>query len=110
MKHSVGIVGFTGYSGAEAFRILSRHPDLDPVLLEHRVDPAAGGPLLRKPAVRRAPSVPESVAAEGLKAVLLATSPEVSMDLAPRFLNAGAIVVDLPRGLAQLGPRGVSVR
>jgi N-acetyl-gamma-glutamyl-phosphate reductase len=95
MKHSVGVIGFTGYSGAEAVRILGRHPQLEPVLLEHRVDAAAGAPLVRKPAVRRAPSAPESVAVEGLKAVLLATSPEVSMDLAPKFLNAGAIVVDL---------------
>jgi N-acetyl-gamma-glutamyl-phosphate reductase len=95
MKHSVGVIGFTGYSGAEAVRILHRHPHLSPVLLEHRADPAAGGPLLRKPAVRRAPAAPESVAAEGLQAVLLATSPEVSMDLAPKFLDAGAIVVDL---------------
>jgi N-acetyl-gamma-glutamyl-phosphate reductase len=95
MKHSIGIVGFTGYSGAEAVRILNRHPHLEPVLLEHRADASAGGPLLRKSAVRRAPCTPESVAAEGLKAVLLATSPEVSMDLAPKFLNAGAIVVDL---------------
>ena len=95
MKHSVGVIGFTGYSGAEAVRILEGHPQLEPVLLEHRVDAAAGLPLVRKPAVRRAPSAPESVAAEGLKAVLLATSPEVSMDLAPKFLNAGVIVVDL---------------
>jgi N-acetyl-gamma-glutamyl-phosphate reductase len=35
------------------------------------------------------------VAAEGLKAVLLATAPGVSMDLAPKFLEAGAIVIDL---------------
>src|SRR5438046_7893513 len=41
--------------------------------------------LLRKPAIRRAAARPESVATEGLKAVLLATPPEVSMDLAPKF-------------------------
>jgi N-acetyl-gamma-glutamyl-phosphate reductase len=35
------------------------------------------------------------VAALGLQAVLLATPPEVSMDLAPQFLDAGAVVVDL---------------
>jgi N-acetyl-gamma-glutamyl-phosphate reductase len=95
MKHSVGVIGFTGYSGAEAVRILRHHPQLEPVLLEHRADAAAGAPLVRKPATRRAPCARESVAAEGLKAVLLATSPEVSMDLAPKFLSAGAIVVDL---------------
>lgn len=95
MATSVGIVGFSGYSGAEAVRILSQHPRCEPVLLEHRADSGHHSPLVRKPAVRRAPAVPESVAGEGIRAVLLATPPEVSMDLAPMFLNAGAIVVDL---------------
>lgn len=95
MGDSVGIIGFSGYSGAEAVRILARHPHIEPVLLEHRADSAAGPPLVRKSVTRRAPAAAESVAGEGLKAVLLATSPEVSMDLAPKFLNAGAIVVDL---------------
>ena len=92
---SVGIVGFSGYSGAEAVRILSAHPHCKPVLLEHRADSGEHSRLVRKPAIRRAPATAESVAAEGLKAVLLATPPEVSMDLAPTFLNAGAHVIDL---------------
>jgi N-acetyl-gamma-glutamyl-phosphate reductase len=95
MPFPVGIVGYSGYSGAEAVRILSHHPHCEPVLLAHRSDAGEGPKLLRKSSVRRAPASPESVAAEGLKAVLLATSPEVSMDLAPKFLEAGVIVVDL---------------
>ena len=95
MPFPVGIVGYSGYSGAEAVRILSHHPHCEPVLLAHRSDADEGPKLLRKSSVRRAPAGPESVAAEGLKAVLLATSPEVSMDLAPKFLEAGVIVVDL---------------
>jgi N-acetyl-gamma-glutamyl-phosphate reductase len=75
MGFPVGIVGFRGYSGAEAVRILARHPHFQAVPLEHR---AEGG-----------------VEIGGVKAVLLATPPEVSMDLAPKFLDAGAIVVDL---------------
>lgn len=75
MSFPVGIVGFRGYSGAEALHILHRHPHFTPVPLEHR---AEGG-----------------VPVEGVKAVLLATPPDVSMDLAPKFLEAGAIVVDL---------------
>jgi len=98
-KHSmtfpVGIVGFSGYSGAEAARILKRHPHFEPVLLTHRADPGEGARLVRKPTIRQAPADAASVASEGLKAVLLATAAEVSMDLAPRFLEAGAIVVDL---------------
>ena len=95
MPFPVGIVGFNGYSGAEAVRILSKHPHYKPVLLEHRNEAREGQKLVRKSHIRRAPAGPASVAAEGLKAVLLATAPEVSMDLAPRFLEAGAIVVDL---------------
>jgi N-acetyl-gamma-glutamyl-phosphate reductase len=75
MGFPVGIVGFRGYSGAEAVRILARHPHFDAVPLEHRGE---GG-----------------VSIEGVKAVLLATPPEVSMELAAKFLDAGAIVVDL---------------
>ena len=83
MPFPVGIVGFTGYSGAEAVRILSRHPHCEPVLLEHREDAGGDAKLLRKSGVRRAPAIPESVAAEDIRAVLLATPPEVSMDLTP---------------------------
>src|SRR5580704_1505044 len=75
MGFPVGIVGFRGYSGAEAVRLLARHPHFHAVPLEHRTD---GG-----------------VATDGVKAVLLAIPPDVSMDLAPKFLEAGAIVVDL---------------
>ena len=87
MRTSVGIVGFRGYSGAEAVRILSRHPHCEPVLLEHRSEQGEQSQLLRKPAIRYASAGAASVAAEGLKAVLLATPPEVSMDLAPQFLE-----------------------
>src|SRR5580698_2337021 len=95
MSIGVGIVGFRGYSGAEAIRLLSAHPHCEPVLLEHRADAGDDAKLLRKSTIRRAPAAPESVANEGLKAVLLATPPDVSMDLAPKFLNAGAAVIDL---------------
>lgn len=94
-KYSIGVVGFRGYSGAEAVRLLAGHPNCEPVLLEHRADAGEDAKLLNKAAIRRAASTPESVAAEDLKAVLLATPPEVSMELAPKFLDAGAAVVDL---------------
>ena len=94
MSFPVGIVGFTGYSGAEAIRILSHHPDCEPVLLEHRAD-NAGAKLQKKSPVRRAPATAEGIRAAGIRAVLLATPPEVSMDLTPKFLEAGVIVIDL---------------
>jgi N-acetyl-gamma-glutamyl-phosphate reductase len=95
MSAPIGIVGFRGYSGADAVRLLAAHPHCEPVLLEHRADSGDEAKLLRKSTIRRAPAAPESVAAEGLKAVLLATPPDVSMDLAPKFLDAGAAVIDL---------------
>jgi N-acetyl-gamma-glutamyl-phosphate reductase len=95
MSAGVGIVGFRGYSGAEAVRLLAAHPECEPVLLEHRADQGQDARLLRKSSIRRAPATRESVRSEGLKAVLLATPPEVSMDLAPQFLDAGAAVIDL---------------
>src|SRR5271165_1950588 len=95
MSISIGIIGFSGYSGAEAVQILQGHPSCEPVLLEHRADVGEHSKFLRRPSLRRAPAEPESVAAQGLRAILLATPAEVSMELAPRFLAAGAIVIDL---------------
>ncbi|MGH9721385.1 MAG: N-acetyl-gamma-glutamyl-phosphate reductase, partial [Bryobacteraceae bacterium] len=43
----------------------------------------------------RAPSTPEAVAAEKLAVVFLATPADVSMELAPSMLEAGARVIDL---------------
>ncbi|MCX6629890.1 MAG: N-acetyl-gamma-glutamyl-phosphate reductase, partial [Candidatus Solibacter sp.] len=91
----VGIVGYRGYSGAELIHLLHRHPNVEPVLMDHREDP--GGP----PAIRRAtpptriPCTGEAVHQHGLAVVFLATPPEVSMELAPVMLSAGARVVDL---------------
>jgi N-acetyl-gamma-glutamylphosphate reductase len=93
MKRHVGIVGFRGYSGAELVRILERHPHVTPVLVEHRADPDAP-PFGWRPHPRIA-CTPEAVAAEGLAAVFLATPAEVSMELAPGMLAAGAKVIDL---------------
>mgnify|MGYP002784155259 CR=1 FL=1 len=95
MSFRVGIVGFRGYSGAELIRILSHHPHCEPILLEHRADSADrprprghAGPL-------RIEATPAAAAAHQLSAVLLATPHEVSIDLAPAFLDAGLRVVDL---------------
>ena len=93
----VGVVGFRGYSGAEA----------DPHSLQSSaLRTCAAGTSRRfrrrcRPAQKirlsgAPPATAESVSAEGLKAVLLAT-PARSLHgtRAPKFLDAGAIVVDL---------------
>jgi N-acetyl-gamma-glutamyl-phosphate reductase len=91
MTHTVGVVGFRGYSGAELVTILGRHRGVEPVLLEHRQDVGE----VQFGRYRRLACTPESVRTEGLALVFLATPAEVSMELAPGMLEAGAKVVDL---------------
>jgi N-acetyl-gamma-glutamyl-phosphate reductase len=93
MSHVAAIVGYRGYSGAELARILHHHPHISPLLLEHRVDPPAN--FSPSPAIPTAPCTPATVQKYGVSVVLLATPPEVSLELAPQFLDAGAKVVDL---------------
>jgi len=95
MSHVAGIVGFRGYSGAELVRILQHHPHITPLLLEHREDAAVHPPSQISGGPRQAPYTPELIRAEGISIVFLATPPEVSMELAPALLAAGARVVDL---------------
>lgn len=102
MAVRVGIVGFRGYSGAELVSILERHDKVEPWLLEHRQD-AAGRPGPRgEQEPPRMPCTGEAVRSEQVSAVFLATPPEVSMDLAPAMIEAGARVIDLS-GAFRLG-------
>src|SRR5580658_5265952 len=101
MKTPVGIVGFRGYSGAELIDILVRHPSVEPVLLEHREAEDRPRPLGGR-GPRCVPFAEDVVRSEGLAAVLLATPPEASMELAPPLLEAGAKVIDLS-GAFRLG-------
>jgi N-acetyl-gamma-glutamyl-phosphate reductase len=101
-KYKIGVVGFTGYSGVELVRLLSRHPHAEPILLEHRQDQGGRPQPINQPQPRRIPCTPEAVRAEGLAVVFLATPPAVSMELAPAMLDAGAKVIDLS-GAFRLG-------
>ena len=88
-------MGFRGYSGAELVRILTRHPQVEPVLLEHRSDSEKHAlPLGQKPP-KTIPATPEAVRQEQLEVVLLATPAEVSLELVPAFLETGSKVIDL---------------
>jgi N-acetyl-gamma-glutamyl-phosphate reductase len=102
MGTSVGIVGYRGYSGAELVRILKNHPQVLPVLLEHREDVVVRPPIRGHSSPERVACDPEAVRKRGLSLVFLATPPEVSMELAPAMLAAGARVVDLS-GAFRLG-------
>jgi N-acetyl-gamma-glutamyl-phosphate reductase len=90
-----GIVGFRGYSGAELIQILQRHGGVTVFLMEHRAD-AGDRPAPRGAAgPARIPATAEAARETGLDVVFLATPPEVSMELAPGLLDAGAKVIDL---------------
>jgi N-acetyl-gamma-glutamyl-phosphate reductase len=97
----VGILGFRGYSGAELAGILAKHPQVDPVLLEHRDSDDRPRPMGHA-GPRREKFSPEAVRDEGLAVVFLATPPDVSMELTPSLLAAGAKVIDLS-GAFRLG-------
>lgn len=92
---AVGVAGFRGYSGGELVDILTRHAQVEVVLLEHRSDPEnRSAPLGQRPA-KAIPATAEAVRQEGLKLVFLATPAEVSLELVPAILENGTKVIDL---------------
>lgn len=95
-----GIVGVSGYSGMELARLLAGHPAL--LLTFATSDRWAGKPLGSRMSIggpgaglRVQPQGELAALAASAQVVFLCTPPEVSMDLAPRLLNAGTRVVDL---------------
>jgi N-acetyl-gamma-glutamyl-phosphate reductase len=97
---TVAIVGASGYSGVEATRILGLHPHAQLVAVlsdrwagervEQRIGPAGRAGKLT---YGRLESAEQSC--KGVDAVLLCTPHDVSADLAPKLLRAGARVIDL---------------
>ena len=83
-KLRVGIVGHSGYSGAEVVKILRRHARVEPVLFDHRAD--GGGEVAWSP---------EALREQKVVLLFLATAAEVSIELAPVALEQGVKVVDL---------------
>jgi len=94
MHTPIGIVGHSGYSGAELVHILARHPRVRPVLLDHR-EPAGGPAICGAHLPERLPFDPQAIHEKGIPLVLLATAADVSMELVPALLAAGVRVVDL---------------
>ena len=89
----VGIVGATGYVGAELIRILSRHPNVDIVGLagRDRQDEPIGGhhPHLAATDLTVTTHLPE------VDAAFLALPHGAAVDLVPDLIAAGAAVIDL---------------
>lgn len=89
MQFQIGIAGYTGYSGAELLKLFRNHPAYAPVLLDHREGAGAPGML------PHIPFTPAALRDAKLDAVLLATSPEVSLEAVPWLLQSGPRIVDL---------------
>jgi N-acetyl-gamma-glutamyl-phosphate reductase len=92
-KIRVGIVGATGYVGAELIRILSRHPNVDIVGLagRDRHDEPIGGhhPHLAATELTVTTHLPE------VDAAVLALPHGAAVDLVPDLIAAGTAVIDL---------------
>ncbi|HEX2469990.1 MAG TPA: N-acetyl-gamma-glutamyl-phosphate reductase [Candidatus Limnocylindrales bacterium] len=92
-KIRVGIIGATGYVGAELIRILSRHPNVDIVGLagrDRRDDPIAGHhPHLATTALTVGTELPE------VDAAFLALPHGAAAKLVPDLIADGTAVIDL---------------
>ncbi|MGR8949387.1 MAG: N-acetyl-gamma-glutamyl-phosphate reductase, partial [Gammaproteobacteria bacterium] len=95
---SVGVVGATGYTGAELMRLLAAHPDMSLRIATSRSDdglPVADfWPALRG-VIDLAFSSPDSEGLADCDLVFFATPNGTAMNDAPRLLEAGCKVVDL---------------
>ena len=76
-------------------RILRRHPGVEPVLLEHRSDPAPEVQPLGRTPLQTIPATLEAIRREQLALVFLATPAAVSIELTPGILETGSVVIDL---------------
>jgi N-acetyl-gamma-glutamyl-phosphate reductase len=97
----VGIVGASGYSGLVATRILLEHPAVELAFgtsdkwAGDAISARAGALRSNRPDLRFVPNAQALEAARGVPYVLLATSAEVSLELAPRLVAQGSAVIDL---------------
>ncbi|MBI2384179.1 MAG: N-acetyl-gamma-glutamyl-phosphate reductase [Gammaproteobacteria bacterium] len=108
---SVGIVGGTGYTGAELLRLLVRHPQVDLRVLTSRQEAGKRADSLF-PQLRGKTdltfSVPAVESLAACRAVFFATPHGTAMQMAPELLRRGVKVFDLSadfrlRDAAQFG-------
>jgi N-acetyl-gamma-glutamyl-phosphate reductase len=94
----VGIVGGTGYTGAELLRLLARHPDARVKLLTSRQEAGTRAdaffPQLRGPCDVSF-TAPDAGALASCQAVFFATPHGTAMQMAPALLERGVKVLDL---------------
>ncbi len=97
------IVGASGYAGAELVTYLNRHPHMNITALTVSAQSNDAGKLISDlhPQLKGIVDMPLQAMSDiseftdGVDVVFLATAHEVSHDLAPLFLAAGCVVIDL---------------
>src|SRR5690625_204485 len=97
-KQRVGVVGGTGYAGAELLRLLAVHPEVELVAVTGRrqagVPVADAYPQLRGK-IDLQFSTPEQARLEQCDVVFFATPHAAAMHEVPHLLDAGVRVIDL---------------
>lgn len=97
--HRVGVIGASGYTGAELLRLLAQHPTFR---LVHATGDSQAGTPARALYPNLAAAYPDLVfeqfdpdVADGLDVVFLGLPHEASMALAPELVDRVGVVVDL---------------
>ncbi len=98
MAITAGVVGGTGYTGAELLRLLAAHPEVELALVTSRSEAGSAVaemfPNLRGRVDLRF-SAPDGDALRSCDVVFFATPNGVAMEMAPELLAAGVRLIDL---------------
>ncbi len=95
---SVGIVGGTGYTGAELLRILAQHPDIDIKVVTSRSE--AGNAVVNvypslSPSINLNFTQPDSTILKQCDCVFFAAPNGTAMQMVPELVDANVKVIDL---------------
>src|SRR3546814_18851002 len=103
----VGIVGGTGYTGAELLRLFAQHPDAQVTVLTSRKEDGRRAdalfPQLRGYCDLRF-SAPDATALSTCDAVFFATPHGTAMEMAPPLVAKGITVIDLSHAFPRRAP------
>ena len=91
----LALSGFGATAGRSWLHILRGHRHVEALLMEHRSDARATAGCGNRRGLGRFRRRPRRCGTRKIEIVFLATPPEVSMELAPAMLDAGARVIDL---------------
>lgn len=96
---NIGIVGATGFAGADLIRILQAHPQVDDLRLysSSKTDEYIQKffPHLQRFQADQLSAIDPAVISQEVDVVMMATPPGVSSTLTPQLITAGLRVVDL---------------